>query len=125
MRASWNMDVTARLDWAQILAARANSIEAGTGAISRCTSAAWLSSSSTCASDSASETAVSPGSTSKPLALSIQTSLMLLSRMRSMSFGSVMTKAERQKGCSIQEPQNSFRCMPTLSWLTLIFLSMV
>jgi hypothetical protein len=61
--------------------------------VSRCTSAAWLSSASTCASDSASETAVSPGATSSPLALSIQTSLMLLARMRSISLGSVMTKA--------------------------------
>jgi hypothetical protein len=34
---------------------------------------------------------------------------------RSRSFGSVRTNFVRQNGCSIQEPQNSCRCMPRVS----------
>ena len=110
-------------DFAQIFTARASSAVVELRLTSRVSLKARVSSASTCASDSLSEIAGSPIGTSKPLVQSIQTSLMLLARIVSMSFGSVITKLVRQKGCSIQEPQNSLMCMPTVSWWTPIRLS--
>jgi hypothetical protein len=43
--------------------------------------------------------------------------------MRSKSLGLVKIKFVRQKGCSSQEPQSSFRCIPTRKSVVLILTS--
>ena len=55
----------------------------------------------------------------------LSSDVMPLSMMRRMSFGSLRRNLVRQKGCSIQEPQSSWRCIPSRRCLTAIFFSML
>ena len=130
MRASWNMECTAPVACLHMAAALANSLSevtlitgtwAGLSYLTTCSMASACS--STVGSGSVGAAAVLAG-VSIPLSVSIITSRTLLARILSRSLGSVMTNWPRQKGWSIQEPQNSLMCMPNCTSSTLIFFSM-
>ena len=126
MRASWNMERTATLDWLQILAARCSSAcvllgrrsrwggggGAGSVSLNGGRSASWPKSVWMRSSTSSGESAGRPRATSLPRSVSIHTSCTEVARMRSRSLGSLSTNFVRQKGWSIHEPQNSCRYMP-------------
>ena len=138
MRASLNIETTARLDSLQMEAAswisscidvgprprRGNAGRGGSSMTMAGMSSSWANSESICRSASSRETDITPAATSSPLEVSIHTSSIAVAWMRSRSLGSFRTNFARQNGCSIQEPQNSCRYMPRMRFLVLIRLSM-
>ena len=122
-RASWNIDTTAVLERRQISAACTSSCSILVGCCGCSASAsggAWkvgisakeLKAVSIAASASSRVVAATVAATSRPLPVSIQTSWMLVWRMRAKSCGSCSKNWLRQNGCSIHEPQNSCKNMP-------------